>query len=32
MFNSLGVFEEGFRLSQKAIDYLKEWNTEAEIA
>lgn len=32
MFNSLGTFEEYFRLSQKAIDYLKEWNTEAEIA
>ncbi|MBD2385447.1 hypothetical protein [Cylindrospermum sp. FACHB-282] len=27
-----GAFEEGFRLSQKAIDYLVEWNTEAEIA
>ncbi|MBN3947561.1 MAG: hypothetical protein HWQ38_14260 [Nostoc sp. NMS7] len=32
MFNSLGSFEEYFHLSEKAIDYLKEWNTEAEIA
>ncbi|MEH1815669.1 MAG: hypothetical protein V7L09_31855 [Nostoc sp.] len=32
MFNSLGTFEEYFHLSEKAIDYLKEWNTEAEIA
>ncbi|MFK0732185.1 MAG: hypothetical protein ACFKPT_04080 [Gloeotrichia echinulata GP01] len=32
MLNPLGAFEEGFRLSQKAIDYLVEWNTEAEIA
>ncbi len=28
----LGFFEEGFRLSQKGIDWLQEWNTEAEIA
>ncbi|WP_292745935.1 hypothetical protein [Nostoc sp. NMS4] len=28
----LGLFEEGFRLSQKGIDWLEEWNTEAEIA
>ncbi len=27
-----GAFEEGFRLSQTAIDWLIEWNTEAEIA
>ncbi|MEH2038626.1 hypothetical protein [Nostoc sp.] len=32
MFNSLATFEEYFHLSEKAIDYLKEWNTEAEIA
>ena len=32
MLNPFGAFEEGFRLSQQAIDYLKEWNTEAEIA
>ncbi|MBW4511720.1 MAG: hypothetical protein KME64_35235 [Scytonematopsis contorta HA4267-MV1] len=32
MLNAFGAFEEGFRLSQTAIDYLKEWNTEAEIA
>ncbi|MCC5645879.1 hypothetical protein LC607_23675 [Nostoc sp. CHAB 5824] len=32
MFNQFGAFEQGFLLSQKAIDYLKEWNTEAEIA
>lgn len=32
MLNSFGAFEEGFRLSQQAINYLTEWNTEAEIA
>ncbi|MDF5739990.1 MULTISPECIES: hypothetical protein [unclassified Nostoc] len=32
MLDPFGAFEEGFRLSEKAIDYLKEWNTEAEIA
>ena len=32
MFFPFGAFEEGFRLSEKAIDYLKEWNIEAEIA
>ncbi|MFL9458497.1 MULTISPECIES: hypothetical protein [Nostocales] len=32
MLNPFGAFEEGFRLSQKAIDSLVEWNTEAEIA
>ncbi|MEH1836875.1 MAG: hypothetical protein V7L29_33755 [Nostoc sp.] len=28
----LRFFEEGFCLSQKGIDWLEEWNTEAEIA
>ncbi|MBD2626486.1 hypothetical protein [Trichormus variabilis] len=32
MLNPFGAFEQGFLLSQKAFDYLKEWNTEAEMA
>ncbi|NMG11924.1 hypothetical protein [Brasilonema sp. UFV-L1] len=32
MLNPFGAFEQGFLLSHKALDYLKEWNTEAEIA
>ena len=32
MVEPFGAFEQCFRLSQQAIDYLKEWNTEAEIA
>ncbi|QSJ18081.1 hypothetical protein JYQ62_04370 [Nostoc sp. UHCC 0702] len=32
MLNPFGAFEEGFRLSEKALSYLMEWNTEAEIA
>jgi hypothetical protein len=32
MLNPFGAFEQGFRLSNKAIDYLEKWNTEAEIA
>jgi hypothetical protein len=32
MLNPFGAFEQGFSLSHKALDYLKEWNTEAEIA
>ncbi|ACC85398.1 hypothetical protein [Nostoc punctiforme] len=32
MLDTFGAFEQGFILSQKALDYLMEWNTEAEIA
>ncbi|NMG08109.1 hypothetical protein [Brasilonema sp. UFV-L1] len=32
MLDPFGTFEQGFHLSHKALDYLKEWNTEAEIA
>ncbi|WP_392532009.1 hypothetical protein [Nostoc sp. C117] len=32
MLNSFGAFEQGFRVSEKALDYLMKWNTEAEIA
>jgi hypothetical protein len=32
MLNLFGTFESGFKLSEKALDYLMEWNKEAEIA
>ncbi|AFZ04545.1 hypothetical protein [Calothrix sp. PCC 6303] len=32
MLNLFGAFESGFKLSEKALDYLMEWNNEAEIA